>query len=279
MKARFGAFRIDTAIPELTRDGVAVAVEPKVLDILIYLFENRDRIVSKDELIETVWRGRIVSDAAITSRINLVRHAVGDSGREQNTIQTQPKRGFRFVAAVEQETGAAQDPDERTVAEPLAAEASILVLPFTDLSPGSSEFLAEGLTEDLIVALSRYSDVRVVSISSAQRLKDRRSLLENPMANVPTDYLVTGTVQVRGQRVRITVQLSERSSGASICAEQFDRQIENYFDLQDDIVRSLAGYLPWRVFDDVGRRLNRSNSPRLSSYQALLRAEYDMAAH
>ncbi|MCG6882353.1 MAG: winged helix-turn-helix domain-containing protein [Silicimonas sp.] len=274
MKLRFGHFELDTGTPELFRDGAPVQIEPKVLDILVHLAENHGQIISKDGLIETVWNGRIVSDAAVTSRINLVRQAVGDDGRRQEIIQTLPKRGFRFVAEVEIEGPSAPDS-----AQPMEAEASILVLPFTDLTPDQSGFLAEGLTEDLIVALSRYGDVRVVSLGSALRIKERQSWLENPMAEVPTDYMITGTVQVRGNRVRVTVQLSERATGASICAEQFDRELRDYFEIQDEIVKSLAGCLPWRVLTHVGRRLTTSRAPRLSSYQAFVRAGYDIGVH
>jgi DNA-binding winged helix-turn-helix (wHTH) protein len=279
MNAHFGPFDLNTEIPELRRDGQPVPIEPKVLDILMYLVANRDRIISKDELIDTVWGGRIVSDAAVTSRINLVRQAVGDSGRAQNTIQTIPKRGFRFVANLDESSAASFAPKDGHEAASVEPEASILVLPFTDLTPEASSFLAEGLTEDLIVALSRYNDVRVVSFSTALKIKDRQSLLENPMAGASASYLVTGTVQVRGDHVRVTVQLSERATGASICAERFDRKISDFFEIQDDIVRSLAGFMPWRVFDDVGRRLSRSSRPRLSSYQAFVRAGFEVSVH
>jgi DNA-binding winged helix-turn-helix (wHTH) protein len=279
MKARFGPFQLDTEIPELRRDGEVVRIEPKVFDILAYLVEHRDRIVSKDELIEAVWDGRIVSDAAVTSRMNLVRQAVGDSGQDQATIRTIPKRGFRFVADVEPEEPAGMSAEGAQPSDLVDTEASILVLPFTDLSPDESNFLAEGLTEDLIVALARYNDVRVVSINTANKLKERQSRLKSPLADVSTSYLVNGTVQVRGDRVRVSVQLSERATGASIFTERFDRDVSDFFELQDEIVTSLAGCLPWRVYADAGRRLSSAKAPRLTSYQAFVRANFEIGVH
>ena len=275
MKAGFGAYQIDSDIPELRRDGDLVPVEPKVFDILFYLIQHRDRVVSKDELIDAVWDGRVISDAAVTSRINLVRQAVGDTGRLQQVIQTVPKRGFRFVAPVTAE--AANTPAPTAPSD--QAGASILVLPFTDLTPETSNFLAEGLTEDLIVAFSRYRDVAVISHNTATRLKERQSLLENPLAEIEAQYLITGTVRVTGDRIRVTVQLSDKATGANIAAERFDRDSENILTVQDEIVSALSGYMPWRVIEAEGRRLAATNPPRLSSYQAFVRAGYEARVH
>jgi len=142
---RFGPFVLDTDIPELRRDGVPVAAEPQVFDLVAALIAGRDRVLSKDALIEAVWQGRIVSDATITSRINLARQALGDSGRAQAYIRTFPKRGWRFVAPVE--SGAAGSGPGPAPAHAEPPEASILVLPFKDLTAGGSGHLAEGLTE------------------------------------------------------------------------------------------------------------------------------------
>jgi pimeloyl-ACP methyl ester carboxylesterase/DNA-binding winged helix-turn-helix (wHTH) protein len=98
--SRFGEFALDTSRRELVRAGSPVAVEPQVFDLLVYLIENRERVVSKDDLIEGVWRGRIVSESTLTSRINAVRRAVGDSGAAQTFIRTVARRGFRFVGRV-----------------------------------------------------------------------------------------------------------------------------------------------------------------------------------
>jgi DNA-binding winged helix-turn-helix (wHTH) protein len=98
---RFKDFEIDVARQELRRTGTIVHIEPQVFDLLVHLIQNRDRIVSRDELIDAVWQGRIVSDATLSSRISSARRALGDSGNDQNLIRTLHRRGFRFVGDVE----------------------------------------------------------------------------------------------------------------------------------------------------------------------------------
>ena len=100
MKYQFAEFEIDISQQELRRRGEFVHIEPQVFDLIVHLVRNHDRIVSKDELIETIWHGRIISEAALSSRINAARRALGDNGNDQSLIRTQHKRGFRFVGDV-----------------------------------------------------------------------------------------------------------------------------------------------------------------------------------
>ena len=106
MNLRFADFEIDLARQEMRRTGAIVHVEPQVFDLLVHLIRNRDRIVSKDELFEAIWQGRIVSEATLSSRISAARRALGDSGNDQTFIRTLHKRGFRFVGDVECDSAA-----------------------------------------------------------------------------------------------------------------------------------------------------------------------------
>src|SRR6202035_609479 len=112
MNLSFGDYDIDVERRELRRAKAPVHVEPQVFDLLVYLVENRDRVVSKDDLIAAVWGGRIVSDSTLTSRINAARKAVGDSGDKQNLIRTIARKGLRFVGAVSMPSSSAPSPDE-----------------------------------------------------------------------------------------------------------------------------------------------------------------------
>ena len=103
MKYRFAEFEIDLSQQELRRLGEPVHIEPQVFDLIVHLVRNNDRIVSKDELIETIWNGRIVSEATLSSRINAARRALGDNGNDQAFIRTLHKRGFRFVGNVQED--------------------------------------------------------------------------------------------------------------------------------------------------------------------------------
>ena len=100
----FENYTLDTDRRELRRDAVAVPVEPQVFDLLTYLIKNRDRVASKDDLVTAIWGGRIVSESALTTRINAARCAIGDSGAEQRLIKTLARKGLRFVGAVREET-------------------------------------------------------------------------------------------------------------------------------------------------------------------------------
>ena len=122
-----------------------------MFDVLYYLIRNRERVVSKDDLIAAVWHGRIVSDAALTTRINVARNAIGDSGYDQRLIKTLPRRGFRFVGAVQEGAAAAVAPTPMEAPRPLPAlpdKPSIAVLPFANLSSDpEQEYLADGIVQ------------------------------------------------------------------------------------------------------------------------------------
>ncbi|HKG82092.1 MAG TPA: winged helix-turn-helix domain-containing protein, partial [Beijerinckiaceae bacterium] len=170
----FAGHELDPRRQELRREGEVVHVEPQVFDLLTFLIRNRDRIVSKDEILDTIWDGRIVSEAALSSRINAARKAIGDSGNDQIFIRTFHKRGFRFVADATELSDDAPPPDggdggRRQAEAPAAAipalgptpdqehgKPSIAVVPFQNLSQDSEhEYFAYGLTEDVVRLLGR----------------------------------------------------------------------------------------------------------------------------
>lgn len=105
MLYEFDHFRVDVSGRELRRENVMIEIEPQVFDILVYLIEHRDRVVSKEELFDAIWSGRIVSESALTSRINAARSAVGDTGARQEFIRTSARKGYRFVGILRGEHG------------------------------------------------------------------------------------------------------------------------------------------------------------------------------
>src|SRR5690348_13095615 len=154
MSLCFEDIAIDVERRELTRAGEAVHVEPQVFDLLVYLVRNRDRVVSKDDLIDAVWGGRIVSESTLTSRINAARRAVGDSGEAQRLIRTIARKGFRFVGEVHDAAGAAVPGEAAAAPLPLPDQPAIAVLPFTNMSDDpQQEYFSDGISEDIITAL------------------------------------------------------------------------------------------------------------------------------
>src|SRR5262249_6246122 len=159
----------------LRRGADVVSVTPQVFDLLDYLIRNREHVVSKHDLISAIWEGRIVSDAALTTRLNAARTAIGDSGEEQRLIKTLPRKGFRFVAAVRELPG----PNEPSIAPPrlplaLPDKPSIAVLAFTNLSSGEEqEYLADGIVDDIITELSRFGELFVIARNSSFQYKGK----------------------------------------------------------------------------------------------------------
>ena len=199
---------------ELTRGGENIAVEPQVFDLLIYLVENRDRVVTKDDLIETIWNGRIVSESTLTSRINAARKAVGDSGKDQAVIRTIARKGFRFVGDVSATAGTAPRAASvrRSAAAPQAACArqlresplrqqqppldrpAIAVLPFVNISGESEqEYFSEGISEDIITALSKLRWFYVVARNSSFVYKGKAVHLKQIGEELGVGYVVEGS--------------------------------------------------------------------------------------
>jgi DNA-binding winged helix-turn-helix (wHTH) protein len=160
----FENYVLDTDRRELRRGDSQVSMEPQVFDVMEYLIRNRERVVTKDDLVASIWDGRIVSESALTTRINAVRRALDDSGQEQRLIKTLPRKGIRFVGAVTERTvpaGAAATPPSPAVANSnlaLPEGPSIAVLPFANLSGDpEQDYFADGMAEEIITALSRDS--------------------------------------------------------------------------------------------------------------------------
>src|SRR5262245_27009247 len=162
MKFIFSNQVLDTDTRELSRENMPVSLEPQVFDLVVHLMENRDRVVSKEELIAKIWHGRHVAESTLTSRINAARKAVGDSGSEQALIRTIARKGFRFVGAVQTgRDGAASAEPAATPREPeiqpaLTDRPGIAVLPFINMSGDrAQEYFSDGISEDIITALSK----------------------------------------------------------------------------------------------------------------------------
>jgi TolB-like protein len=244
----FNNYALDCERRELRADGAPVPIEPQVFDLLVYLIENRDRVVSKDDLIASVWGGRIVSDSTLDSRINAVRKAVGDSGKEQCLIRTSARKGIRFVGEVQEETRASPaDVRATTDAQgadslpPLVADRpSIAVLRFENLSEDRAlDLIATGLAEDIIALLARVPGFFVIARASSFVYSQRPTEIRRVGAELGVRYVVTGSARSSADRVRVTVQLIEAESGNQLWAGRYDVERGDTLDLQDEIARQI----------------------------------------
>ena len=244
MRYRFTGHTLDLARRELHRDGTPVVVEPKVFDLLVYLLENRERVVGRDELIEHVWRGRIVSDGAVDTAVKLARQAVGDSGAAQRAIRTVPRKGVRFVADPIVEGGT--DAPRAAPADRLALpdKPSIAVLPFANLGGDpEEEYFADGMTEDLITALSKFRWMFVIARNSAFVYKGRHVDVIQTGRELGVRHVLEGSVRKAGTRIRLTAQLIDATTGGHVWADRYDRDLVDVFAVQDELTAAVAGAL------------------------------------
>lgn len=268
---RFGSFKLDTDRVELWRGSDAVAIEPQVFSLLLYLIENRDRVVSKDDLIDSVWKGRIISDATLSTRINGARRAVGDSGKDQTILRTVPRRGFRFVADVTEEAKTNDRPLESTPLE-LPDKPSIAVLPFTNQSGDpEQEYFSDGVTDDIITALSNVHSFVVIARNSSFTYKDRSVDVKTVGRELGVHYVLEGSVRKSGNRVRVSSQLIEAETASHVWADRFEGSLDDIFDLQDQVSASVVGAIEPELLRAGAERIKQKRPESLDAYDYTLR--------
>jgi len=254
---RFGDHVLDIERRELRRGAEPVALEPQVFDLLVYLVRNRGRVVSKDDLIDGVWGGRIVSDSALTTRLNAARKAVNDSGAVQRVIRTVPRRGVRFIGEVSEDSKPAAQVLVAPAATgpPIAARLSIVVLPFANLSNHPEQrYFADGVTGDLITDLSRIPDMLVISRNTAFTYRDKPADTKQIGRELGVRYVLEGEVQRSGNRVRVTAQLIDAETDAHLWAERFDGDAGDLFALQEEMTNRIAVALDLELVDAAAAR-------------------------
>lgn len=242
----FGNCELDAGVHELRVGGDVRTVEPQVFDLLLYLVENRDRMVTKDELFEHVWEGRIVSEANLSNRIGLARQALGDDGKVQALIKTFPRRGFRFVGEVAERgaASAAQVNETPVKNRDRSDKPSIAVLPFENLSGDpDQEYFSDGITEDIITALSHVRNFFVTARSSTFTYKGRAADVRTVAEDLGVRYVLEGSVRKSGERLRVSAQLIDGETGNHLWAEKFDRDLKDIFAVQDEITQTVVGAL------------------------------------
>jgi TolB-like protein/cytochrome c-type biogenesis protein CcmH/NrfG len=273
----FEDFVLNTDRRELRRRTALVAVEPQVFDLLVHLIRHRDRVVSKDELLASIWHGRIVSESALFNRINAARSAIGDTGEEQRLIKTLPRKGLRFVGDVREDDVVAE---VGTYTRPLPSPSlllpdrpSIAVLPFTNLSGDpDQDYFADGLTEDLITGLAHIRWLFVIARNSTFVYKSRPVSVSQVSRELGVRYVLEGSVRRGGNRLRISAQLIDAATGAHHWAERYDREIGDIFAVQDEITRSVAGAIEPHLLAAEGLRTLSRSAEDLGAWELVARA-------
>jgi TolB-like protein/Tfp pilus assembly protein PilF len=283
VKYLFANHVLDTERRELTHRSRSVAVEPQVFDLLVHLVKNRHRVVSKDDLIASVWGGRIVSDSTLTTRINAARRVVGDSGEKQKLIRTIARRGLRFVGAVniQPESDSAHAPglagealrERSRPAPPLPDRPAIAVLPFTNMTgdPGQ-EYFSDGVSEDIITALSKLRWFFVIARNSSFIYKSKPVQMKQVAEELGVGYVVEGSVRRGGDRIRITAQLNEATTGSHVWAEHYDRELADVFAVQDEITQAIVAAIEPQLYAAENIRARRKPPDSMDAWELLMRA-------
>jgi TolB-like protein/Flp pilus assembly protein TadD len=274
----FENYAFDTDRRELHRGADVVSVAPQVFDLLDYLIRNRERVVSKDDLITAIWNGRIVTDAALTTRLNAARTAIDDSGEEQRLIKTLPRKGFRFIGPVleVQEPGCTAVTDNRV--EPpkpalmLPDKPSIAILPFTNLSSDpDQDYFADGIVDQITTALSRFKLLFVIARYSSFTYKGKAVDIKQVGRELGVRYVLEGSVRKAAGKVRIIGQLIDAATGMHIWADQFEGDLSDIFALQDRMTESVVSAIqPKLLQTEIDLATRRPNN--LSAYDLCLRA-------
>lgn len=242
---KFDNWELDSGIYELRQDGRKCPVEPQVFNVLEFLLHNHDRVVSRDELLEEIWQGRVVSDATLSTCIKSARQAIGDNGHAQRLIKTVHGRGFRFVGEVTLTVDGIAAGMHTTMPDSAASGiTSMALLPFSVFSDDPElEYFADGLVEDLTTLLARTPGLLVISRSSSFSYKGSCPSATQVREELGVDCMLEGSLRLIADQVRINVQLINTSDGGHLWARRFDRPAGQIFQLQDEIINAIGQVL------------------------------------
>jgi adenylate cyclase len=283
MRYLFDDYALDADRRELSRGGRTVRLEPQAFDLLEYLIRNRERVVSRDDLLAAIWGGRIVSDSAMATRINAARCAVGDTGKAQRLIKTVPRKGIRFVGMVREEgvssiPGTDVSSPSTTPHLPLPDKPSIAVLPFANLSSDpEQEYLADGIVEDIITELARFGELFVIARNSSFQYKGKATDVRQVGRELGVGYVLEGSIRRAGERIRISAQLIDATTGAHRWADHYDRKLDDTFAVQDEVVRTIVALLAVHVNKAETERAGAKPPAMWLAYDHYLRAAHTLA--
>ncbi len=275
MRFLFDDFELDTDKAELRGAGETIALEPQVFALLRYLVENRERLVTKNQLIDTVWGGRVVSESALTSRIKSARQALGDTGREQRFIRTIHGSGYRFVVDVEEAAPGSpvgetsSRPDVAAPEDPLPERPSIAVLPFRLVGiAGPYAAVADALPHELIAELSRLRWLFVIARASSFRFRASEPDVVEIGRVLGVRYCLSGTAEILGDHLRVTVELADTRSGGVLWGERYGAPVEQIDEIRSEIVASVVSALEIQIPSNEARLARLSSTENLDAWAA-----------
>lgn len=303
---RFGPFVLNIDRMCLQEGATDLELRPKAFDVLRHLVQQAGRVVSKDELVAAVWPNVIVNDDALAQCVRDIRKALRDEG--ETYVRTVPRRGYMFVAEVETLTAIGSRNAAGVIGQPVPAkwpwpvrrgllavlllalvvigswnfgwratpqaetvsQLSVAILPFT--ANAEDEWLADGIAEDIMTAVSRFRDLTVIARNSSFRFRDATADPKDVGSALRADYLLQGTVRRLDERLRITAQLVDTRTGASRWMQRYDRPMADLFDIQEEVAEAVATQLVIHAKEDVVARLRTRPPQSLEVHELVLRA-------
>lgn len=258
MEYKFDKFSLDMEQFELRQGSSRLKCEPQVIELLAFLIENKERVVSRDEINAAVWKGRIVSDAALSSRIKSLRKLLGDDARNQKFIRTIHKRGFQFIAELHSHRSSETTGTDNTASnninnEPTQSSSnkqpSVAVIPFQNLSSDpEQEYFSDGITTDIITLLSKHRWIDVTARNTSFGYKNKTINVQALGKELRVNYVIEGSIQRSSNRVRVSVQLINTKTGHHLWADRYDGELEDIFALQDEITEKIVA----RIEPEIG---------------------------
>jgi len=273
---KFNTIELDTTSYQIKVDGIEQSVEPQVFNLIVYLIENKDKIISREEILDTIWKDRVVSDSSINNHIKSARKVLQDDGHKQAVIKTVHSRGYQFIAECEVlddeitevksgvtvqshsikyllllatliviiiviwqvKLNSTNDQPEKIT------DNSIAVLAFADLSPDSDQdYFAQGISEELLNLFTRIPDLKVASRTSSFSFKNKDVRLESIGKELKVKYIMEGSVRKSGDKLRVTAQLIRVDDGSHLWSETYDHNIQDVFKIQDEIAQAVSNQL------------------------------------
>ena len=267
---KFDRFELDLKRGYLRMDGHDIELPPKRFEVLRHLAENAGRLVSKEELYEAVWPKVTVTDDSLVQCIRELRQKLGDDGH--SLIKTVPRRGY-LLDAVVTPTTRARGPAREESEMALPTGPSLAVLPFDNMSGDPNhDYFADGMTDEIITALSQCASLFVIARNSSFIYKGKRADVRQIGRELGVRYLLEGSVQRFGNRLRVTAQLVDTTSGVHIWADRFDGDAGEIFELQDRITASVAAAVEPKLQTAEIERLKHKPVSNLDAYDLMLRA-------
>jgi adenylate cyclase len=289
--ARFGNFELDLRVGELRRQGLRIRLPEQPFQILAMLLECPGEIVTREAIRERLWSHDTVVEFehSINTAVKRLREALGDSAERPRFVETLARRGYRFLAPVEWihpasprgeptlavppvPTPAEMPEESPRTAHPARREKSLAVAYFENLAgEKEDEYFRDGITEDIIIELSKISELWVLSRSSVLAYRDKPTTASQIGRQLGASYVLEGSLRRAGSRLRITAQLVETSTERSVWAERYDRQLEDVFAIQDEIAQNIAGALQVVLSDKEKRAIEKIPTSDVRAYEYYLR--------